>query len=135
LKEAMVYSLRALSQSSEFILSTTEAFVKEPMANWCRHELKSESEGTGSGISTERQQVEMVQAKLNGKNPIHILEQLLQTQKPLYIPHWTKVLKENRGELGSKTTVSVEESVDLLIILATDPNILGRTYFGWSSWV
>jgi DNA-dependent protein kinase catalytic subunit len=30
---------------------------------------------------------------------------------------------------------SVAEQVDCLIDLATDPNILGRTWLGWSPWV
>jgi DNA-dependent protein kinase catalytic subunit len=30
---------------------------------------------------------------------------------------------------------SPKEQVDCLVDQATDPNILGRTYFGWAPWV
>ena len=49
-----------------------------------------------------------------------------------------KVLMGERGTLRSKVgevCSSVEEQVDCLIDHASDPNVLGRTWVGWESWV
>lgn len=39
-----------------------------------------------------------------------------------------------RAKVGERCA-SVEEQVACLIDLATDPNILGRTWGGWEPWV
>jgi len=77
----MGYTMRALSQSSEFILSTAEVFVTEPLADWDRRKGKK----SVPLDKDTRRQIEIVEEKLNGVNPIHILTGMLKTQ------NWAKV--------------------------------------------
>ena len=40
-----------------------------------------------------------------------------------------------RQRLAKQGVLSVEQQVDCLVEQATDPNILGRTWIGWSPWL
>ncbi len=49
---------------------------------------------------------------------------------------WFKNLAEvvRGSEMEEKERLDVREHVESLISMATDPNILGRTWIGWSPW-
>ena len=49
--------------------------------------------------------------------------------------NWQTVLKDGREEKSKIQTLTDEQLVDTLISLATDRNVLGKMYVGWSAWV
>lgn len=87
----MGYTMRALSQASQFLLSAAEVFVTEPLANWNRSKAKVEGD-TMAGKEDAKQQIAVLEDKLKGGNPIKILERLLQLlPNPQFAPHWSRV--------------------------------------------
>eukprot|EP01137_Pigoraptor_chileana_P002095 Opistho-2@40496 len=104
--------------------------------------------GAGGAVSSEamnverfaRQKLEVVRRKLCLENPAHI------TAHELGLGHARNKMFEKmtavamgdatrfRSRVGARCQ-SVEEQVDCLIDMATDPNILVRMWHGWEAWV
>ena len=102
-----------------------------------------------------RKKIEIVKDKLNGMNPVRVLIKELKDSKHekkvsiygiiIMLQGYIKVLqKAIEGPENSirqqklrekKRYLEVDEQVDCLIEQARDPNILGRTWIGWSPYV
>jgi len=92
-----------------------------------------------------RKKIEVVKKKLLGVNPVKILYRELKDSthdKKDYIGTLEKAIQGPDDGLryyhlsqGNKKFMEVEDQVDILIELARDPNILGRTWIGWSPYV
>jgi DNA-dependent protein kinase catalytic subunit len=106
--------------------------VKEPLLDW--------------GIDKENEsikKVEIVNMKLNGYNPVKIMlreinaiprlqskiKDILKTI--LYGINGDNVRLQNKNE----NYVDIDIQVDILNELATDPNLLGRMWIGWSPFI
>ncbi|KAJ1639517.1 hypothetical protein T492DRAFT_935642 [Pavlovales sp. CCMP2436] len=93
-----------------------------------------------------RTRVSIVERKLSGANPAQLtLEDLKSTthktvRDHLSVKNWAAVTDIVIGGQGSERSklpavgLSAEDQVRALIEQATDPNILGRTWIGWSSY-
>lgn len=147
----MIHSLNALVLSREDIVATLQVFVEDPLVEWTeRASTDNKAHGKsddddGPAESTRdfcRRLIDTAERKLSQYNPAHIMEADLAAghKGKKWFAGAVKVVQ------GGAETVrydalqrgvqceSVSEQVDCLIDMATDPNILARTYFGWDPW-
>ena len=141
IKETMVSCLQALVDSKHVILSAIEAFAREPTQDWI--DFVKRQEGSLSVEKIENYsagRMEMISSKLNGANPCSIVYQTVKKNKRMDA-NKLKFLKNvvfGQDQLRSSFPtegLSVPQQVESLLDLATDPDILGRTFQGWSSWI
>eukprot|EP01061_Rhynchopus_euleeides_P008950 TRINITY_DN18082_c0_g1_i1.p1 TRINITY_DN18082_c0_g1~~TRINITY_DN18082_c0_g1_i1.p1 ORF type:complete len:998 (+),score=415.95 TRINITY_DN18082_c0_g1_i1:188-2995(+) len=162
LKGGMVKTLNALHSSRDLLLDVLSVFVREPLSTWRRTALRKGKKvldqaaaggaAVPQGTAVERQQQAYADAKLDA------VKQKLSLVNP-YVPA-TADLAGNTAALSAclrhkegfanasailkgrpgvnirasvpATCRSTAEQVDCLVDMATDPNILCRTYMGWS---
>jgi len=120
-------------------------FITEPLLDWEKLARRCAREQGSSGDETSwfpNEKLRIVNKKLDGFNPaLIVIEELrgsIHNKKP-YLKNLEVFVsgdkKENiRAKVGEQCS-SVAEQVECLIDLATDPNILGRMYGGWASWI
>ena len=164
LRSSMVHVLRALRGARSELLRVMDVFVSEPLLDWANHARKLNAEqrralnaadvdaerpadfqpGTEVSNAWVRNRMAAVEAKLSGGSSAHVTlsEVRLSTIRLL-----TSDVAQDRirevvlGPAGSlrrtlpASGLSPEQQVDVLIEQATDPEILGRTYFGWRPWL
>lgn len=142
LREVMVAALGALRNSHHLLMAVLEAFVKEPTEDW-KYFVKI-LEGSSEDDKIElysHERIRILKAKLSGVNPAYVTKWAIHQNKNLkrgdlsVLPILTNViLGNNRNSLRSdidKNDLNPHEQVDVLLDLACDPSILGRTYCGW----
>lgn len=112
----------------------------------------SMASGLASGAQLEhlswypRKKIEVVKKKLRGINPVKILQRELKEsihEKKEYIEAIERTIRgpedgirhHHLSQNSNKRYLEVEDQVDILIELARDPNILGRTWIGWSPYI
>ncbi|XP_068603907.1 DNA-dependent protein kinase catalytic subunit [Brachionichthys hirsutus] len=145
----MVHSLRAYSTEPELLLNTMDVFVKEPSLDWKNFELKQLKKGGSwtKEVNTKEiswyplQKVNFARRKLEGANPAAITSDELKLgfEKDAAFAGMQSVAlgtKEHnvRARLPA-AGLSVEDQVDCLLDQAMDPNVLGRVWVGWESWI
>ncbi|KAF2367034.1 NUC194 [Trinorchestia longiramus] len=138
IRESMVSCMQALVSHKRVILAAVEAFVKEPTQGWLRFVQRQEGTVSEKGIELySAKRMEFISEKLSGINPCQIIDWAVRHNTSL--DSATKSFlstvvqgKDEKRESSKKTGLSVPEQVDTLLELAMDPNILGRTYPGWS---
>ena len=88
-----------------------------------------------------QQKIDIARKKLEGYNPSHLTVRELTSghlNKP-YLPALTKITlgdkKHNVRARHGEVCAGVQAQVECLIDMATDPDLLGRTWVGWSSWI
>ncbi|XP_064117191.1 DNA-dependent protein kinase catalytic subunit-like [Macrobrachium nipponense] len=141
LREIMVAALGALRNSHHLLMAVLEAFVKEPTEDW-KYFVKI-LEGSTEDDKIElysHERISILKAKLSGVNPSYVTKWAIYKNKnlkrdPSILPILTNViLGDKRDSLRSdvdRNDLNPHEQVDILLDLACDPNILGRTYCGW----
>jgi len=156
LEHPMINALDALRANKDVILNTMDIFVKEPLLNWAENAMRLaknqkklrdqdtfevESNSQGAPAWYPQQKLDIARRKLEGENPSYILCQELANghhNRP-WFSSVTAVAKgdpkHNLRAVTGKTCTSVHEQVSCLIDLATDPNVLGRMWIGWMSWI
>lgn len=93
-----------------------------------------------------RKKIDIVRKKLLGVNPVKILYRELKDSthdKKEYIGQLERAIQGpddgiryyHLSQHPHKRYMEVEDQVDILIELARDPNILGRTWIGWSPYI
>ena len=117
-----------------------ELFVREPIVDWCG----GMSEGDARAEVDRR--IRQARSKLAGRHPVHILVDDLRANA-FVRHHKTGAALEAiaRGDgssslraaphLRDKEMLTVQEQVDTLVDLATDPNVLMRQWTGLATWV
>ena len=160
IKGYMKHALYALRRNQTMILDTCEIFIKEPLLEWIKEaqhqNYNNEEENDPFNKNQDKQKTEekiewypqkkidRVKDKLEGKNSAQIMMRELsdsihcqkdyfqQLKSALVGPKdgiRFKILKQK------KRCLEVEEQIDFLIDHATDPNIIGRLWIGWSPYV
>ncbi|KAK7063258.1 hypothetical protein SK128_028361 [Halocaridina rubra] len=145
LKQIMIAALGSLRNSRQLLISFLEAFVKEPTDDWInfvRMLQGSTDDGQVELYSNER--IRLLKAKLNGINPAHITSWALKQNRsmkrqPRVLSSLLEVIagsnkNDLRSQLDADQLTSCQQ-VDILLSLACDPNILGRTWIGWDSFL
>ncbi|EGG13650.1 DNA-dependent protein kinase subunit [Cavenderia fasciculata] len=145
LAHTMTHTLNALQNHKDFLLSTMDVFVKEPLIDWVKLASRLGKE-MGADKNTDewfpKKKIAIAKKKLDRWNPAYIT-----TEEILSSVHKGQIYEKNLLEIthGDQNTnirsktpkicKSAKEQVDCLIDQATDLNILGRTWAGWSSWL
>lgn len=141
LRETMVAALAALRNSRHILMAVLEAFVKEPTKDWIKFVQMLEGNTEDQKVELySKERIKLLKAKLNGVNPAYITK---------WAVSQNKAVKKDRSILGSvievivgsnkdelradvnKEGLSPHQQVDILLDIACDPNILGRTWVGW----
>jgi len=88
-----------------------------------------------------KQKIQNLKDKLEGKNPCKVLAKELSESRHANRDYQRQLLKVIKGNETTQRYQSVqnkreylttEEQLDCLIEQARDPNVLGRTWIGWS---
>ena len=140
IRETMIACLAALKSSRLEIIAAIEAFVKEPTEDWLQFVSSQE------GCSDDPKKIEQFSCakmahfvkKLSGYHPSRITAEIIAKNRNIIkekrIADYQAIALgsgySNRSHKGEKD-LSIAEQVDILIEMATDPNILGRTWVGW----
>lgn len=132
-KEIMIKTLKAFRRSSHPLLSTMEVFVKEPSLDWIRYAIAFEGVHHFTKVAQAKK-------KLEGINPVECVVQdlLVNSQLNDCINDYVRNARgdpEQDVRARKNNNISVEEQVECLLNLATDRNILGRMYEGYTSWI
>ncbi|ORX51884.1 hypothetical protein DM01DRAFT_1063713 [Hesseltinella vesiculosa] len=161
LEVAMTHVLDAIVAEKEVILNVMDVFVKEPLLDWkkvaakrAKAQKREEPERSsdlfaGSSASPSsmeygwypQEKLASAKKKLDGVNPAHIMKEELARghASKSYFKHACAIVDGDpsiniRAKVGEQCQ-STTEQVQCLIDLATDPNILGRTWVGWQSYL
>ncbi|CDW71353.1 dna-dependent protein kinase catalytic subunit [Stylonychia lemnae] len=161
-KQTMVHALNALKHRKSLIMDTCEIFVKEPLLDWVKDAKQRQKNGENNdngmvdSLISEyeeelqelawypRKKIEVMKDKLNGLNPVRIMAKELQDSKHEKKPYFKVILNAIKGQESSirykllaqnRRYLEVDEFIDCLIEQSRDPNILGRTWIGWSPYV
>eukprot|EP01063_Lacrimia_lanifica_P031641 TRINITY_DN5264_c0_g1_i1.p1 TRINITY_DN5264_c0_g1~~TRINITY_DN5264_c0_g1_i1.p1 ORF type:complete len:2741 (+),score=986.98 TRINITY_DN5264_c0_g1_i1:951-8225(+) len=156
LRGGMTAALTALQDSKHLILDVLSVFVREPLATWQRTALRKHRKGkvakedtpataTAPHDAYAAAKIKNVTQKLNLVNPwVPIAEDLAGNsiaaattlKHPHGMAHARAILKGRPGRNVRAdvpdTCRSTDEQVACLIDMASDPNILCRTYMGWA---
>eukprot|EP00040_Diaphanoeca_grandis_P037768 m.249437 g.249437 ORF g.249437 m.249437 type:complete len:4140 (-) comp33873_c0_seq1:75-12494(-) len=160
-KLAMQHALDALRVHQDGLLATLEVFVDEPLLDWVQHaNKKTKQSGRGGSQSKSQKEsqeksqdrfgaeqvkayslakLEHVKDKLNLVNPAVItnanLELNPRAKKNIEKLRLIVKPKSNsiRGSAG-RTCSNTKHQVECLIEMATDPNVIGRSWIGWEPW-
>lgn len=141
LRFTMRHTLSALQNNKSTILHLLEVFVQEPHLDWQSHIQTDAAESKDPDTDECRKRINFASHKLNGHSCTSImLEELASSPhaKKKYYKSLCDIVKGTgdniRSELSNKG-LSITEQIDGLIDHATDPNILGRSYYGWAAFV
>ncbi|KYQ91591.1 DNA-dependent protein kinase subunit [Tieghemostelium lacteum] len=147
LSHNMTYTMSALQQHKDILLTTMDVFVKEPLLDWSKLASRLVKEQGKHPKDTKnewfpKQKVSIAKKKLELYNPSAItLEELASSihsgtayEKPLEAIIKGDPRHNIRSKVG-KVCNSVKQQVDCLIDQATDPNILSRSWVGWGGWI
>ncbi|KAI9317523.1 hypothetical protein BX666DRAFT_1857295, partial [Dichotomocladium elegans] len=154
----MTHVLQTLQLNKDILLNAMDVFVKEPHLEWQKHALKQTgtqriSRSGRSGTTTPasasmdqditwypEQKLDTARRKLQGENPAYTMAASGERNAFFRRAKKEHVIQQiamgdpefnYRATIGKKCS-SVKEQIKCLIDLATDPNILGRTWFGWN---
>ncbi|KAJ3105324.1 hypothetical protein HDU97_008221 [Phlyctochytrium planicorne] len=154
-KRPMTYVLSAIQESKDMLLNALDIFAKEPLIEWrkfaanlakrqAKQAYSQDSSFSSSSYAVPdwypQKKLEIAARKLNRENPIYITTDELAAgheKKKFFKNMRSAVMGETHGAKRSqvgKVCKSAAEQVDCLIDLATDRDVLGRCWVGWSSW-
>lgn len=144
-KACMVHSIDAMRNKWHQLIDFCEVFVNDPVLDFSSMNHKKKiirrvDSATSSTVTEEieeepifKKKIEFLRKKLQGYNPRYLLSEALGESKHKNIPSLKKVVE---GSVPLKTTVlSASEQVDVLIEMAIDKNILGRTFTPWCPYI
>ena len=146
----MRHTLRALRNHKDVLLSTMDVFVTEPLIDWEKlarrlaHEQRSGHDEDGDSASAwfVKEKIAVAKMKLEGHHPSHIIVRELSSSvhasRP-FIPSLSNIVLgdpkyDTRASLPSQG-LSVDDQVEALVDLSSDPAVLGRMYGGWAPWI
>ncbi|CAL4096451.1 unnamed protein product, partial [Meganyctiphanes norvegica] len=141
LRETMVAALQALIDERHILMAAMEAFVKEPTDDWLDFVARQEGSDDEQKVETfSKERIKMLRAKLRGINPSYVIDWAISKNKNV-IANKTVLSFMKSVVIGSSGDnfradlpqygLTPNQQVDALLDLATDPNILGRTWCGW----
>lgn len=160
-RSSMIHVLRTLKENKDVLVATCEVFVNEPLLDWELRAKKDIKAGTfGKGVGAEEgvnlystNKLETISQKLDGCSAVWMMQNLVSAntrfQASSGLLKATKAILDGsqydkgcpRAEARQRSLDDMHRcdgdghQVDILIELATDPNILGRTWIGWQPWM
>lgn len=156
----MRHALYALRRNQNLILDTCEIFVREPLLEWVKEAQNQNfsSEEQNESLRKHKKQldnkekiewypqqkIDRMKDKLEGKNSAKVMMKELSASPHCHKDYFTQIKAALVGPKDGyrykvlkqkKRCLEVEEQVDFLIEHASDPDILGRLWIGWSPYV
>lgn len=137
----MIHCLKAMKNNFNSLLATMNVFIEEPSLDWLEHASRvKNTEDSQLQNWFPKLKVEQAHRKLKGTSSTTILIEDLTASSNKYSEVYAKLVKgdikyDKRAKFGDKEDLSPEEQIDCLLDHASDFNLLGRMYGGWSSWV
>ncbi|XP_034941190.1 DNA-dependent protein kinase catalytic subunit-like [Chelonus insularis] len=144
-KAIMIHVLRALRNGKGPLLAYLRVVANENL-NWIEHAQKlslkiQEKNRNISWLASNK--FDYVTLKLNGKKPSEAMLKEMKDQHydTKYFPRYIEIVSGIEGStisLRAKKNdddLSAEEQVSCLLDQATDLNVLGRMYMGWTPWI
>ncbi|OQR98763.1 DNA-dependent protein kinase catalytic subunit [Thraustotheca clavata] len=136
LQQDLSIVLEAIRESSQRLDSIMNVFLNEPVVEWQVMKKAKATKKDKQQSSTESMaQVKMRHArlKISGIHPKHIVLEELQLNSHVasVLPAFKQLLS---CESNPTIVLSPLDQAKALIELATDPNVLGRMFHGWSPW-
>ncbi|KAK5584232.1 hypothetical protein RB653_005840 [Dictyostelium firmibasis] len=144
LNHNMTYTLTALQNQKEILLTTMDVFVKEPLLDWSKLATRLVKEQGKHPKDTKnvwfpKQKIQIAKKKLELVNPAYITLEELSGSVHSGLPYERALSEIIKGDSKhnirakvNKVCSSVKEQVDCLIDQSTDPNILSRAWVGWN---
>ena len=151
IRQTMIDVLSAYKFGKDYILDYCEVFVKEPLLEWMQ---KNQNINNSANNNFENRFEEdknkwvpmlkynTVKNKLTGVNPLFILKSEMNESEKVHEKSKEVLSNIINGSITSlrfkykdQRKVEVDTQVDLLNETATDPNLLGRMWIGWSSFI
>ena len=139
------FARRLISSYQTSSSSTSSSSNSNSAATTAQSITGSASQGDGGDFMWyPREKLRVCRMKLGGSNPALITTRELSTSvhvgKP-FLPSLNEIVAGVQGEnvradpLNLPHCPTVQDQIACLIDMATDPNLLGRAYAGWSPWV
>ncbi|KAG8200791.1 hypothetical protein JTE90_006373 [Oedothorax gibbosus] len=142
----MVHALSAIRDKKDLLLSVMDIFIKEPTLDW---KVQANKQLQGMGIDPQekkddwfpQQRITIARRKLEGYNPCRIISKELELghkSNPAFEKMKAVCLGDPENEVRAnmkKSDLTVQEQVDCLINMATDPHASLLIYFGWNPWI
>eukprot|EP01127_Copromyxa_protea_P009733 TRINITY_DN2312_c1_g1_i1.p1 TRINITY_DN2312_c1_g1~~TRINITY_DN2312_c1_g1_i1.p1 ORF type:complete len:1006 (-),score=210.43 TRINITY_DN2312_c1_g1_i1:26-2773(-) len=149
LKHNMVHTLQALQDNQEILLNTMDVFVQEPLLDWEKLARRLATQQRANSDDPEsantwfpRKKIEIAKMKLNRINPAYItwkeLNESVHEKKPYLKSLQSVVMGDHKHNVRAhvkEKCESARQQVDCLVDMATDPNILGRSWAGWAAYI
>ena len=146
IRQTMINVLSSFKINKDFILDYCEVFVKEPLLDWLNKNINLYENNNKNDNRNNKwlpmKKLDNVYRKLSGGNPIKIFFSEIEegesfTEKTKEIIKC--ILNGNVDGIRflnkDEDFVSVETQVDMMNEQATDPNLLGRMWLGWASFI
>ncbi|XP_037038023.1 DNA-dependent protein kinase catalytic subunit-like isoform X2 [Bradysia coprophila] len=144
--KTMIHTLRTFRSSRKLLTSYMESFVKEPTIDWlhsARAHNPDESISSSDSDWEPLMRIRIAERKLAGANPKDLFAEDLRAGQvarfPKYMEGYLKFLnghqQHNIRARLPETDLTVEEQVQCLIDMATDPALLGILFFGFQPWI
>lgn len=138
LRPLMEAAMACMRDGSVVLGGLIEILCREPVADWAKEagNLRKEVDAE----SYARRKVSWSLDKLRGRHPGEIMVEQLRFRHGGKA-HWHALEAHVRGVRGEDARASYGElltpvqQVACLLEMATDPNLLGRMYVGWLSWL
>ena len=132
LETDMTRTMKALHDGSTLLKGVMDIFLRDPLIDWEREELCTRKK---SSSSHSEERIARACGKLELANPTAILLQEC-SAKHKSRPYWNSM----RAVLGGSETNDtkcrdIEEQVEALLELATNPEVLAVSWSGWRPWL
>ncbi|KAG4070139.1 hypothetical protein HA402_013382 [Bradysia odoriphaga] len=142
----MIHTLRTFRSSRKLLTSYMESFVKEPTIDWlfsARSRNPDESLSSSDSDWEPLVRVKIAEQKLAGANPKDLFAKDLEVGQvaryTAYMDGYMNLLKgvrqANIRARLPETGLTVEQQVQCLIDMATDPALLGIQFTGFDPWI
>ena len=151
IRQTMIDVLSAYKFGKDYILDYCEVFIKEPLLEWMQknQNINNTANNNLENYFEENKnkwvpmlRLNTVKNKLSGINPLFILKNEMNESEKIHERSKEVISNIINGSISSlrfkykeQRKVETDIQVDLLNETATDPNLLGRMWIGWSSFI
>jgi DNA-dependent protein kinase catalytic subunit len=153
-RSSMMHVVRTMRDNKDLLLATTEVFINEPLLDWELRAKKEIRNGSYGNVDEDdivdtysTNKLDTIKQKLEGRNPVAMTKDLINANANIkgdstLLSKCSAILDDRRvykhdGKAGleAEQCKTIYDQVDILLDIATDPNILGRTWVGWAPWL
>lgn len=137
LRQFMIkYMLRLKEETSkDAIIARLEIYLNDPVVDWIK---QSTGQQKDSFSWEPRRRIMIARSKLDGLHPFEILKQDLACNvhiKPLFSELMKIICDDESSKKDYNFFVEANEQVDILLDLASNPNILLKHFHGLQLWI